>query len=121
MAVSRADNSVKNWRNLLISNPKPDLHNINAYTKFGENQTMIKTPVKFQKDQFKTVGGVALTSYLHVLQTRNHAPRKAKYYVPSLLFKKAGDNKNIICTIMKYGETFYGHHTALHTGCSEVK
>ena len=35
MGVSRADNSVKNWRNLPISNPKPDLHNINAHTKFG--------------------------------------------------------------------------------------
>ena len=37
MGVSRADNSVKNWRNLPISNPKPDLHNINAHTTFGEN------------------------------------------------------------------------------------
>ena len=52
---------------------------------------MIKTPVKFQKDRSKTVGGVALTRYL--LQTRNHAPRithhaprKAEYYVPSLFF-----------------------------------
>ena len=35
-------------------------------------QTMVKTPVKFQKDRFKTVEGVALTRYL--LQTRNHAP-----------------------------------------------
>ena len=33
MGVSRADNSVKNWpKNLPISNPKPDLHNINAHT-----------------------------------------------------------------------------------------
>ena len=40
MGVSRADNSVKNWRNLPISNPKPDLHNINAHTKFGENPLM---------------------------------------------------------------------------------
>ena len=37
MGVSRADNSVKIWRNLPISNPKPDLNNINAHTKFGEN------------------------------------------------------------------------------------
>ena len=37
MGVSRADNSVKIWRNLPISNPKPNLHNINAHTKFGEN------------------------------------------------------------------------------------
>ena len=40
MGVFRADNSVKNWRNLPISNPKPDLHNINARTKFGENALM---------------------------------------------------------------------------------
>ena len=30
--VLRADNSVKNWRRLPISNPKPDFHNINAQT-----------------------------------------------------------------------------------------
>ena len=32
-----ADNSVKIWWNLPISNLKPDLHNINAHTKLGEN------------------------------------------------------------------------------------
>ena len=41
MGVSRADNSVIIWRNLHISNPKLDPHNINAHTKFGEN------PLKF--------------------------------------------------------------------------
>ena len=42
MGVSRADNSVKLLQNLPISNPnpKPDLHNINAHTKFGENPVM---------------------------------------------------------------------------------
>ena len=35
--LSQADNSVKNWWNLPINNPKPDLHKINAHTKFGEN------------------------------------------------------------------------------------
>ena len=40
MDVSRAENSVKIWGNLPISNPKPDLHNINAHTKFGENPLM---------------------------------------------------------------------------------
>ena len=34
------DNSVKIWWNLPISNPKPDLHNINAHTKFGEKPLM---------------------------------------------------------------------------------
>ena len=37
MGVSWADNSVKIWRHLPISNPKPDLLNVNAYGKFGEN------------------------------------------------------------------------------------
>ena len=40
MGVSWADNPVKIWRNLPISNIKADLHNINAYTKFGENPLM---------------------------------------------------------------------------------
>ena len=40
MGMSRADNSIKIWGNLPISNPKPDLHNINAHTKFGENPLM---------------------------------------------------------------------------------
>ena len=31
---------IKNWQILPISNPKPDLHNINAHTKFGENPLM---------------------------------------------------------------------------------
>ena len=29
--------------------------------------------------------------------------------------------KNIICTMVKYGETFYGSHTTLNASCSEVK
>ena len=40
MGLSRAGNSVKIRRNSHISNPKPDLHNINAHTKFGENPLM---------------------------------------------------------------------------------
>ena len=37
MGMSRADNSVKILRNLPISYPKPDLLNVNAYSKFDEN------------------------------------------------------------------------------------
>ena len=40
MGVSRADIYVNIWQNLPISNPKPDIHNINAHTKFGENPLM---------------------------------------------------------------------------------
>ena len=35
--ILQEDNSVKNWRNLPTNNPKPDLHNINAHTRFGES------------------------------------------------------------------------------------
>ena len=34
MGVSRADNSVKIWRNWAISNCKTDLLKVNAYSKF---------------------------------------------------------------------------------------
>ena len=47
---------------------------------------MIKTPVKFQKDWYKTVGGVVLTRF--PLQTRNHAK---KFEVKNM--KKAKKNK----------------------------
>ena len=40
MGVSRADNSFKIWRNLPISNPNPDLYNINALSKLSENPLM---------------------------------------------------------------------------------
>ena len=50
MGVSRADNSIKIWRNLPISNPKPDLHNIDAHNKFGENPLMF-TQVIIQKQK----------------------------------------------------------------------
>ena len=49
MGVSGADNSVKNWRNLPISNHKPDLHNINAHTKFGENPLLFTQVIVLRK------------------------------------------------------------------------
>ena len=33
----RAENYVKIFKKFAISNPKPDLHNINVHIKFGEN------------------------------------------------------------------------------------
>ena len=41
MGMYRADNSVKIWRNLPITNPKPDLFNVNAYSKLSSgNENM---------------------------------------------------------------------------------
>ena len=33
----KGQNSVLNWRNLTLKNPKLDVVNINAYPKFGQN------------------------------------------------------------------------------------
>ena len=59
-------------------------------------QTILKTPVKFQKDRTKTVGGVKGTKYLpktrnHAPRTTRQAPRKTKNSVPPLFFEKEGD------------------------------
>ena len=51
-----ADNSVKIWRNLPISNPNPDLLYINAYTKFGENPLLF-TQVIVRKRKYGRVSG----------------------------------------------------------------
>ena len=57
MGVSREDNSVKIWRNLPISNPKPDIHNTNAHTKFGENPLMFTQVIIWkQKTDTRTDG-----------------------------------------------------------------
>ena len=56
MGLSRADNSVKIWWNLPIRNPKPDLHNIDAHTKFGENPLMF-TQVIIRKRKYGRVSG----------------------------------------------------------------
>ena len=49
MGMPRADNSVKIWRNLPISNPKPDIDNINAHTKFGENPLMFTQVIIWER------------------------------------------------------------------------
>ena len=56
MGVSWADNSVKILRNLPISNPKPDLLNVNAYSKFGEN-FLLFSQVIVRKQKYGRVSG----------------------------------------------------------------
>ena len=56
MGVSRADNFIKIWQNLPISNPKPDLLNVNAYSKFGENPLLF-TQVIIRKWKYGRVSG----------------------------------------------------------------
>ena len=57
MDVSLADNSkIKIWRNLHISNRKPDLLNVNAYSKFGENPLLF-TQIIVWKRKYRRVSG----------------------------------------------------------------
>ena len=56
MGVSLADNSVKIWWNLPISNPKPDLLYVNVYSKIGENPLLF-TQVIVQKRKYGRVSG----------------------------------------------------------------
>ena len=56
MGMSQADTSVKIWQNLPISNPKPDLLNVNAYSKFGENPLLF-TQVIVRKQKYGHVSG----------------------------------------------------------------
>ena len=55
MGVSRADNSVNILRDLPISNPKPDLLNVNAYSKFYENPLLF-TQVIIRKRKYARLG-----------------------------------------------------------------
>ena len=56
MGVTLVDNSVKIWQNLPISNPKPDLHYMNAHTKFGENPLMFSLVI-IRKRKYGHVSG----------------------------------------------------------------
>ena len=49
--LSRSDHSVTIWRNLTISNSKPDLYNTSAHTKFGENP-FVFTQVVIRKRKY---------------------------------------------------------------------
>ena len=63
MGVSRADNSVNILRNLPISNTKPDLLNVNAYSKFDENPLLF-TQVIIRKRKYGRVSGRQLRKNL---------------------------------------------------------
>ena len=73
MGVSRADNSVKIWRTLPISNPKPDVLNVNAYSKFGENPLLF-TQVIVQKRKYGRVSGRKLRQNWQNLPISNSKP-----------------------------------------------
>ena len=48
--------TVNNWEYLLISNSKPDLYNLNAHSKFGENPLTF-TLVIVRKQKYGCVAG----------------------------------------------------------------
>ena len=53
--MPRADNSVENWRKLFVSNPKPDLYNINAHTKCDENPLIFINDIIQQKWKYERI------------------------------------------------------------------
>ena len=63
MGLSRAVNSVNILRNLPISNAKPDLLNVNAYSKFDENPLLF-TQVIIWKRKYGRVSGRQLRKNL---------------------------------------------------------
>ena len=66
------DISVKDWRNLPINNPKSELHNSDAYTKFGENPSIF-TQVIIRKQKYGQTDGHT-TDRLMDIQTANLKP-----------------------------------------------
>ena len=65
---------------------------------YANLQTMIKTPVQFQKDWSKTVGGVALTRYLNSEPgTTHHSSRTTESQIPCpLTFLRKGGDTNML-------------------------
>ena len=56
MGMSRANISVNILQNLPISNPKPDLLNVSAYSKFDETPLLF-TQVIIRKGKYGRVSG----------------------------------------------------------------
>ena len=75
IVVPRADNSVKVWRNLPISNLKPDLHNIIAQTKFHANPSMFTQVIIRKRKRTDRRTEVRLTD------GQTHGPPTWNYHV----------------------------------------
>ena len=56
MGMSRADNAIKIWQNLPISNLEPDLLNVNAYSKFGENPLLFSQVIIWKRKYGRVSG-----------------------------------------------------------------
>ena len=61
------------------------------FTLYAQLQTILLTPVKFQRNHHKTVGGFAITSFLLLEGGRN-----AKHYVPQFFFERRGAIKQLL-------------------------
>ena len=98
MGMSRAGNSVKIWQNLPISNPKPDLHNINAHTKFGENPLMFtQVIIRKRKTDGRTYNGHTQ------VQRETIIPR----HYCAAGYNKKGHNSHIIWFLSKVNQVMY--------------
>ena len=56
MGVSRTDNSLKIEQNLPISNPKPNLLNVNAYSKSGKNLLLFTQVIVWKRKYGRVLG-----------------------------------------------------------------
>ena len=74
MGVSRADNSVKILRNLPISNPKSDLLNVNAYSKFGENALLFTRGYSPETKKWACLGQITPVKNRRNLPINNPKP-----------------------------------------------
>ena len=63
--ILRVDNSVKNRQNLPINNLKPDLHNINAHTKFDDIYSSYCPETKIRTDGHSNIARLWATPMLN--------------------------------------------------------
>ena len=74
--------------------------------------TIVKPPIKSQKDRPKTVGGVVATRYLHVIEIPDHALRtiKSRKQCPSAFRRKGRDkiaSANTLIPLLYYGGLYH--------------
>ena len=107
--LTRADNTVKNWLNLPTNNPKPDLHNINAHTKFGDNPLTF-TQVIVRKRKYGRTDFPTFRHLLGIFHVRKIPNSKLKVPTSSLRNKGNSVKKYPTCA-RTHGQPTWYHNT----------
>ena len=84
--------TLKNWQNLPIGNPKPDLNNINAHTMFGENP-FIFTQVIIQKQKYDGTDRHTDSQYETIIPRHYRVMRYKNMTLPFNSLRKLSRNK----------------------------